>query len=176
MPRYKFVQEPLDAKSLAGSEKRASPDGEPAGTPAEKRSRLASPAAAQPKENVAPNDVQRVAQLHRSNEVRPCHGDPRFQSADQGRHQLPGFIMSVDQAGRTDTTTGGARTICFAALQELRKQLGEARERGDALQGELDATAKQRDKATKAADDLKEQVHVSLSAYTRQNLSTCCRL
>ena len=62
------MEEPFDAKSPGGSDKRASP-GEAADVPATKRRRVDSPAA-QPRDNVAPNDVQRVAQLYRSNEVR----------------------------------------------------------------------------------------------------------
>ncbi len=53
-------------------------------------------------------------------------------------------------------------------LQELRKQLGDARERGDALQGELDAAAKRRDEALKAVDELTEQVHVLSSGQPQQ--------
>ena len=60
-------------------------------------------------------------------------------------------------------------------LQELRKQLGDARARGDALQGELDAMTKQWTAALEAVDDVKEQVrvrssrqHTTAAARTRQ--------
>ena len=46
-------------------------------------------------------------------------------------------------------------------LQELRKQLSDARARGEALKGELDAAAEQRDQALNAVNDLEEQVHRS---------------
>ncbi len=96
VPRYKFIEASHDANSLAGSEKRASQQ-EPVSTPSEKRARL-DPPSPQPKENVAPNDVQRVAQLHRSNEVRfQPHGPSAWISLiwDGGRKTI---LMSRNES------------------------------------------------------------------------------
>ena len=174
--RYKFTEAPHDAKGVGGQEKRASQE-EPAGTPAEKRACLESPVA-QPKENAAPNDVQRVAQLHRSNEVRLQPSGPftcpgarrqlllawrRLSSQEQKHFTCRIAVVKTGKGPRQ-----AVRDDRGCVLQELRKQLGDARAHGDALQGELDAAAKQRNEALKAVEDLMEQVRVLTTAVSPQ--------